>query len=70
MQNVKLQMVDVFTGNQVERTICGSNAMKSGQSCWELGDNQSQKTSLQNWINQHGNQQHDTMLDLISWSFC
>jgi len=69
MNDVTLQMIDVFTGKQVARTIDITNAMTSGEQCLELRDEQSQRAALQSWINERGNQQHDTMLDLVSWSF-
>ena len=69
MNDVTLQMIDVFTGKQVQRTIDITNAMTDGEKCLELRDEQSQRVALQSWINERGNQQHEAMLDLVSWSF-
>ena len=66
---VSLTMKDELTGQIVSRTIDKTNAMKSGASCWEMGNEASQRKRLENWIAERGNKQHETLLQLVSWSF-
>ena len=67
--NVELKMEDELTGEIVSRTIDKTNAMKSGSSCWEMGDEASQRKALERWIAERGNKQHESILNLISWKF-
>jgi hypothetical protein len=67
--NVEVTMNDELSGEIVTRTIDKTNAMKSGSSCWELGNEASQRNRLENWIQERANQQHETLLTLISWKF-
>ena len=67
MRDVKLNMTDEMTGEKVERTIDITNAMSSGSVCWELRGEDEQRKRLQNWIDERGNEQHDTLLTLNSW---
>lgn len=69
MQNVNLKMNDLLNDSIVERTIDISNAMTSGSVCWELGNKETQKEGLERWISERGNDQHETILELVSWSF-
>jgi predicted secreted protein len=69
MNTVTLQMIDELTGQTVSRTIDITNAMSNGQYCWELRGEDEQRKNLNNWILQRGNEQHATILSLISWSF-
>ena len=69
MNTVTLQMIDELTGNAVSRTIDITNAMSNGQYCWELKGENEQRKNLNNWILQRGNEQHATILSLVSWSF-
>ena len=68
--NVTLVMEDELTGEMVERTIHKLNAYSSGSECWELRGENEQRANLEQWITDRGNEQHDTILKLISWSFC
>lgn len=67
--NVTLVMEDQFTGEEVIRTIDKSNAMTNGAVCWEMRGEQDQREALERWINDRGNEQHETILELRSWSF-
>ena len=69
MTTVTITMIDEFTGETVIRTIDATNAYKSGTYCYELGNNESQKKQLNNWIIERANKQHNTILNLISWKF-
>ena len=70
--NVELTMIDELTGQTVKRTIDKTNAMKSDSNsgCFVVGDKASQRKGLENWINERGNEQHETILTLVSWEFC
>jgi hypothetical protein len=67
MQDVTLTMKDELTGKVVTRIIDITNAMNSASVCYELGDEASQRRNLENWINERGNEQHETILSLVSW---
>ena len=67
---VELTMIDELTGETVTRMIDKTNAMKSGSFTWEIGDEASQRESLERWIAERGNKQHETILKLVSWRFC
>jgi hypothetical protein len=68
--NVELTMTDELTSETIIRRIDKSNAMRSGSECWELGGEESQRASLERWIDERGNEQHETILTLVSWKFC
>ena len=61
---VTLTMLDECTEQEVTRTIDITNAMDT---CSELKGIESQRKNLQNWINERGNEQHETILTLLSW---
>ncbi|MFK5949535.1 MAG: hypothetical protein QM500_12285 [Methylococcales bacterium] len=67
MQQVTLTMEDLYTGKVINRTIDITNAMYQGSSSWVLGSHQSQESKLKEWIEDRGNAQHNTELELISW---
>ena len=69
MNTVTLTMIDIFTEETITRTIDATNAMSSGSISWELGSEENQKVCLERWINERGNDQHETILNLISWEF-
>lgn len=69
MNTVTLKMNDLLNETTVERTIDATNAYKNGAVCWELGDEQSQRDNLNRWIAERGNEQHATILELVSWEF-
>ena len=69
MTTVTLNMIDELTGENVSRTIDCINAMTSGSIWWELRGEDEQRKNLNRWISERGNEQHNTMLSLISWSF-
>jgi hypothetical protein len=68
MKTVTLKLNDLLNCETVERTIDIINVMKNGSVCWELGNEQEQRTSLERWITERGNNQHDTILSLESWT--
>ena len=69
MKKVTLQMRDEMTGENVTRTIDATNAYSNGSECWELRGENEQRANLENWIDERANEQHNTILSLISWSF-
>jgi hypothetical protein len=69
MTTVTLQMIDELTGKTVSRTIDAINAYSNGDYCWELKGENEQRKNLNKWILERGNQQHETILTLVSWSF-
>jgi hypothetical protein len=69
MRTVTLQMIDELTGETVSRTIDATNAYSNGEYCWELRGENEQRKNLNDWILERGNQQHETILTLVSWSF-
>jgi len=69
MYDVILNMTDELTGETIERTIDITNAMSSGSECWELRGEQEQRSNLERWIDERGNDQHETILKLNSWTF-
>ncbi len=66
MTNVHLTMTDDLTGNKVFRTIDISNLIN-----WDtqmiVKTEGKQREMLEEWINERGNDQHDTFLTLNSW---
>ena len=66
---VTLKMKDLLNESTVERTIDAINAFSGGSVCWELKDKESQAESLNRWISERGNDQHETLLELTSWKF-
>ena len=69
MKTVTVTMIDELTGKEVVRTIDATNAYSNGSECWELRGENEQRTNLENWINERANEQHNTILSLISWNF-
>ena len=69
MKTVTLTMNDLLNETTVTRTIDALNAYSSGSVCWELKGENEQRRNLENWIEERGNDQHDTLLDLVSWTF-
>lgn len=74
MRNVSLKLYDELAEINVDRVIYISNLMVNNTSApigWEsnvLGNEDQQRKGIENWINERGNDQHDTILSLISWS--
>ncbi|MCH2125899.1 MAG: hypothetical protein MK165_13990 [Pirellulaceae bacterium] len=67
--DVELKMVDELRGTEVVRVIDKGNAMTSGEVCWELRGEVEQREALEEWIRDRGNEQHETLLRLVSWKF-
>ena len=74
MNTVTLRMYDEFKEVEVTRTIDGSNLMVNDASApagWEsniMGDDEQIRQSLNKWIAERGNQQHNTILTLKDWT--
>ena len=71
MKTITVKMKDLLSNenNIVERTICISNIMTSCNdwNCNKLSTEEKQKEQLNSWIESRANQQHETILELISW---
>lgn len=67
MKNVHLTMIDKRSGKTVERAIDITNAMSSGNECWELRGVEDQRKNLERWIAERGNEQHNMALELKTW---
>ena len=65
METVTLTMLDEMTEKEITRTIDITNAMET---CSELKGIESQKRNLELWIQERGNEQHETILTLQSWT--
>jgi hypothetical protein len=68
-KQVTVLMQDQNTGVQVSRTICALNAYSSGSICYVKKDEKDQRQSLERWIFERANAQHEMKLKLISWCF-
>ena len=74
MRTVTVNMKDELNDVNVERTIDLSNVLvnnknaKYGFECHVVGSNAEIEASLNNWIEERANEQHDTILTLISWT--
>jgi hypothetical protein len=64
MKTVQLEMNDLLNGGTVTRQIDISNIFTGSKPATK----ENQTDLLNNWINQRGNQQHDTVLELVSFS--
>jgi hypothetical protein len=69
MTTVTLKMNDLLNETTIERTIDATNSYSSGLDYWELKGESEQRESLERWISERGNDQHETILELISWEF-
>lgn len=73
MLTVTIKMYDELNEVDVERTIDGSNLMvsdndaPSGWECNILGNEKQIKNNLERWIDERGNEQHETILTLVGW---
>ena len=67
MTTVTLKMNDLLNGKEVVRTIDATNVYSSGNETWVLRGELEQRKNLQRWIMERGNEQHDTILELVSW---
>jgi len=73
MTTVTLNMWDELNEVNIDRTIDGSNLMVNnvnasiGWECHIKGNDEQIKNNLEKWIEDRGNDQHDTILTLIDW---
>ena len=52
----------------VYREIDITNICYSREDCWQVAySREHQKELLENWINERGNEQHNTILKLVDW---
>lgn len=75
LQTITVNMIDGFTGKPVTREIDISNfsvndcSAPAGWECDKIEDDkEKQRALLERWINERANDQHDTFLELVSWS--
>ena len=75
MNTITVNMKDLFTNKPVTRNIDISNFSvinydaPAGWECNKIEDNKDkQRAILENWIEDRANDQHDTWLELVSWS--
>ena len=72
MRNVTITMIDLLEEKEVIRTIDISNLMVPDASaaldyeCNVLGNEAQQIEGIKIWINQRGNDQHETILEYVS----
>ena len=69
MKNLAITLKDELTNETIHRNISATNAMNSGSVCYELGTDTDQKNNIERWISERGNNQHETILSLVSWEF-
>ena len=73
MTTVTLNMFDELNEVELSRTIDGSNLMVNdinaslGMECHKIGTDSQIEKNLNLWISERGNNQHETILTLISW---
>lgn len=72
MKTVTIQMTDLLSGLDVERTIDLSNVIVSDNSvfnfeCHVVGNEEQQRKCIETWISERGNEQHNTILELKNW---
>jgi hypothetical protein len=67
MYSVKLIMKDAWTNEEVIRDIDITNVMNMRSDGFFMGTKEEQRQNIENWIEDKGNDQHDTWLDLVSW---
>ncbi len=69
-QNVRVVMLDEFTNEEVVRVIDKSVLYIASGEHQVLAKPDMQRRSLEQWISQHANDQHRTLLSLVSWELC
>ena len=47
MKNLAITLKDELTNETINRTICATNAMKSGSVCYELGSDEEQRNCIE-----------------------
>lgn len=69
MTNLTINMTDTLTGKEVVRTVDISVIQFDNGTCWEVaGDLKVQDRLIKEWIEDRANDQHDTILELNSWT--
>ena len=74
MQAINTKMKDLFTGKEIERRIDISNITRPDYNAptgWECDivepDPERQRAMIERWIVDCANDQHETLLELVSW---
>lgn len=73
MTRVNLIMVDILESKEVLRTIDISNVLVADNSvldfeCNKIGNEKQILKGINNWISERGNKQHETILELKSYT--
>ena len=75
MNTITVNMTDAFTNEPVVRNIDISNfrvndcSAPDGWECYKIEAREDkQRAILEGWIEDRANDQHDTFLNLVSWS--
>lgn len=69
-ENVRVTMKDEFTGEIVVREIDKSNIYIASGECNVLAKPETRRRLLELWITERANEQHNTLLTLVSWELC
>lgn len=70
LNDVRVTMKDEFTGETVVRDIDKSNIYIASGECNVLAKPETQRRLIELWITERANEQHNTLLTLISWELC
>ena len=67
MTEVILYMHDLLKDEPVERAIDYTNAFAFSNKDWNKVTKNEQRVNLERWIEERGNHQHDTLLELVDF---
>lgn len=65
--NVAVTFKDTLEEKPVYRILDYTNLMIPYKEAQKVGEFHNQETQLNQWINERGNDQHETLLELIEW---
>lgn len=69
MTDMTINMTDTLTGKEITRTVDISVIHIDNGTCWEVAKGEERQRGLiKEWIEELANDQHDTILDLNSWT--
>ena len=69
MTSLTINMTDTMTGKEIIRTVDISVIYIDNGTCWEVAKGEERQRGLINeWIEDRANDQHDTILELNSWT--
>ena len=67
-QQIKVTMLDTLNNKEVTRDIDISNIYIDNGTCWQVATSpERQRELLNEWIEDRANDQHETILELVSW---